>query len=90
MARPCRTDTPPTPFGAELRRLRKRAKKSQQATADAIGVKQASVSGWERGPDLPRVERLESIARLLGGDERRLRALWIKQRIVDASIRKAA
>lgn len=90
MARPCRTDTPPTPFGAELRRLRQRMKLTQQAAADALGVKQASVSGWERGPDLPRVERLESIARKYGGDERRLRALWIKQRIGDASSRRAA
>ena len=79
MARPCRSDSPPTAFGLALRKARKAQKLTQQRVAAAIGVKQASVSGWERGPDLPRGDRLATISAAYKVGEARLRSLWMQQ-----------
>jgi len=80
MARPRNPDSPPpTPLGLELRKARRRSKLTQQEAAEAIGVRQASVSGWERGSDMPRGDRLTKIARAYAMPEGRLRSLWMKQ-----------
>lgn len=39
---------------------------SQRAVAEALGVKESSVSKWERGISKPRADKLPIIAKLYG------------------------
>ncbi len=50
--------TSPEMLAQALKNARKHQNLSQQATADQIGVKQATVSGFENHPDKSRVETL--------------------------------
>lgn len=89
MSRPRSPEAAPlTPLAAELAKARANRRKSpdpeqrkastQVAIADALDVTQATVSGWERGEDLPRPERLEDVAKAYGISPRRLRSLWLR------------
>jgi transcriptional regulator with XRE-family HTH domain len=84
---PLPTDPSLPPIAAALRRARKRRRKSadpavrqsatQEAIAAAVEVTQATVSGWERGADKPRPDKLPRIADAYGIPLGRLRALWL-------------
>ncbi len=50
--------TSPDTLAQSLKNARKRQNLTQQATADQIGVKQATVSGFENHPDKSRIETL--------------------------------
>lgn len=50
--------TSPDMLAQALKNSRKRQNLSQQATADQIGVKQATVSSFENHPDKSKVETL--------------------------------
>lgn len=50
--------TSPEMLAQALKNARKHQNLSQQATADQIGVKQATVSGFENHPEKSRVETL--------------------------------
>lgn len=50
--------TSPEALAQAIKNARKRQNVSQQLTAEQIGVKQATVSGFENHPDKSRVETL--------------------------------
>lgn len=52
---------------------------TQIKVAKVTGVTQSTVSGWERGIDLPVYGRLSSIALAYGIARPRLTALWLAQ-----------
>lgn len=52
--------------GQRMRELRKRAGRSQEEVAEALGYGLSSVSAWERGSREPRLRALADVARLLG------------------------
>lgn len=47
-----------------IREYRQRANLSQQAVADALGVRQSAVTAWEAGINFPRYERVIAMSRL--------------------------
>lgn len=49
---------------------------TQVAIAKVANVRQASVSGWERGVDMPGIKKLPDVARAYRVPLRRVRALW--------------
>ena len=53
-------------LGAAIRAARKAAELSQQDLAAALGVRQSTVSQWERGGTTPRTKHLLGLLRLLG------------------------
>lgn len=53
-------------IGASIRRLRKRAKMSQQALADAVGLSRVAISNIEKGRSRTKAERLMDFAGALG------------------------
>lgn len=57
--------------GLRIRRLRQQANLSQEQLAAAIGVRQATVSRWEKGAITPRLSVVVAIASVLnvGSDE---------------------
>lgn len=57
-------------WGANMRLQRKLVGMSQEALADAVGVKQSAVSRWESGETAPSVENQLAIARALRIDAR--------------------
>lgn len=52
-----------------LRKMRERAKMSQEAMAFAIDASQRAVSDWERGKHVPNEESLRAICKALGCTE---------------------
>jgi transcriptional regulator with XRE-family HTH domain len=56
--------------GTELKRRREAAQLSQQAFAERLGVSLPSVSGWERGKNIPRRQMAARIDKTLraGGE----------------------
>ena len=64
-------------LGENIRAARKRAQMTQEALANAVGVKHPAISKWERGdskPELPTLVRVAdilhcSVDALLGRDE---------------------
>lgn len=48
-------------FGANLQRLRKELRHTQQDMADILQVSRASYSGWERGINEPSLDLLSTI-----------------------------
>ncbi len=57
----------PTPrLGALLRRWREAARLTQDEVADHLGVKQQTVSGWERDEGRPRVTRAPALDQIFG------------------------
>jgi len=88
--------TPPTPLSAALTAARARRHKpgkpdeqeTQATIAAEVGVKQATVSGWERGENKPTFNRLAKVAESYRIAESRLRSLWLKT--ADAETREAA
>ena len=52
--------------GALVRELRALAGLTQRELADRLGTTQSSVSAWERGHDVPRVDTLGRIASVCG------------------------
>lgn len=88
MSRPRSPDAKPlSPLAAELSKVRAKRRKSVDATeraaatqvaiAKALNVAQATVSGWERGEDLPKPERLPTVAKVYAINEKRLKSLWL-------------
>lgn len=55
-------------FAPRLARLLKRSKLTQTELAQRLRVHESTVSLWLAGKNMPRIERLEEIAKLLGGD----------------------
>ena len=55
-----------TTFGKALKADREARKLTQQQVADAIGVKQQHVAGWESGKNLPRPESWEKLVDFFG------------------------
>lgn len=55
-----------TEFGHVLRELRKRKNLSQQQVADALGIAKTNISRYETGIQLPELDKLETLSRLLG------------------------
>jgi transcriptional regulator with XRE-family HTH domain len=53
-------------LGAAIKAARKAAELSQQDLAAALGVRQPTVSQWERGGTAPRTKHLFRLLRLLG------------------------
>jgi transcriptional regulator with XRE-family HTH domain len=53
-------------LGARIRRLRERAKLSQQALAVACQVAVTQVSRWETGVSEPSLDSVRALARALG------------------------
>lgn len=49
-------------FSANLKRLRKRAERSQDSLAEELQVSRQTVSGWERGQSVPELETLLELA----------------------------
>lgn len=90
---------PLSPLAAELVRARSRRRKSadpeerksatQVAIAKALEVAQATISGWECGADLPRLDRLPRVAAVYGVRESRLRALWLTSATTAAAAKAA-
>lgn len=52
-------------IGYNIRRIRREKEVTQSKLAECIGVRQTTVSSWERGEKEPRAGRLEQIARVL-------------------------
>ncbi len=75
--------TPARPLAAALAAARERIRRespkdgTQVAIAKVAGVRQASVSGWERGADMPAIEKLPAVALAYRVPLRRVRALWM-------------
>ena len=70
-------------FGDRLQELRRRAKLSQEALAQRLGVSPQSVSKWETGRNLPETALILPLSRLLGvragellGEREDLRKQW--------------
>ncbi len=57
----------PVPMATAIRQARRRAGRSQVAVATALGVKQSSVSQWERGLTQPSTQKLLDLIRVLPG-----------------------
>lgn len=53
-------------LAAQLKRARQRARKSQRAVAEALGVRQPTISRWEAGESAPSLEVLRRLADLYG------------------------
>ena len=53
-------------LGAAIRRARRAARLSQAEIAGAVGVRQSSVSQWERGLTVPKTHHLLLLLKLLG------------------------
>jgi DNA-binding XRE family transcriptional regulator len=58
---------PRGPLASEIRRARRRAGMSQAELASALGVRQSSVSQWERGATEPSTHNLLDLMRVLPG-----------------------
>lgn len=54
------------PFGKRLRRFRLYTGKTQKELAEATGIPQTTISGWETGPSEPQVTELHLLAKALG------------------------
>jgi len=74
------------PFSQVLRRARRERRLSQQEVADVLGVRQNTVSSWERGIQLPTageagssLAKLTDLAKLLEVDADTLRDALIRQ-----------
>lgn len=52
-------------LGISIRTARKKEKLTQRSLADAIGVRQSTVSRWESGIDMPNMKNLEDLVRVL-------------------------
>lgn len=48
------------------KKMRERAKLTQQAVADELGTDRSTVAKWETGAALPRADKLLALARLYG------------------------
>ena len=59
-------------MGHIIRRLRKRARLSQKDVAKALGVGQSAVSHWEGGDVLPSMDKIPTLAKVLGVSEQEL------------------
>lgn len=67
-------------FGQRVRELRKEKGLTQTQLADDLGVRYATVSGWERGINMPSFERLDdmcsyfdvNLGYLMGSDDKRV------------------
>jgi len=86
-------DPPPTPLSAALKAARARRRKTDETAtqvtiAAELGVKQATVSGWERGENKPTFNRLAKVAESYRITESSLRSLWLKT--ASAATREAA
>ncbi len=55
-----------TTIGEEIRQRRRAKKLTQTALAELVGVRQASVAGWESGKKFPTCESLTRLAAVLG------------------------
>ena len=53
-------------FGHALRELRKKKGLSQQQVADCLGIAKTNVSRYENGLQLPELDKLEPLGKLLG------------------------
>ena len=53
-------------LGAKIHAARRKASLSQEALAEELGVKQSSVSQWERGHTRPSLAHLVPLATALG------------------------
>ena len=53
-------------FSANLKRLRKRAERSQDSLAEELQVSRQTVSDWERGLCYPYIETVVRLAEVLG------------------------
>ena len=49
-----------------FKQMREKAKLTQQAVADALGVDRSTVSKWESGASVPKTSKLYKIAILYG------------------------
>lgn len=88
-----------SPLAAELRALRAKKRRSadeaerkaatQIEIAKSLDVAQATVSSWECGTDLPRLDRLPQVAAVYGARESRLRSLWLASATSAAAARAA-
>ena len=59
-------------MGHTIKRLRKRARLSQKDVAKALGVGQSAVSHWEGGDVLPSMDKVPTLAKVLGVTEQEL------------------
>lgn len=59
-------------MGEIIRNRRKAIKMSQEELAKALGVTQGNVSQWENGDSMPRINKLEKLAEVLGIDVKEL------------------
>lgn len=59
-------------FGERLKLIRTRKNLTQQVVADAMGVSKTTISDWEKGKNLPRLERLDLLTETLGVEQREL------------------
>lgn len=53
-------------IGANIKRIRKERKMTQQQLADKLCVNRQSISQWEKGETFPQVDRIAEIAKALG------------------------
>jgi transcriptional regulator with XRE-family HTH domain len=53
-------------LGTKIRAVRRTAGLSQEALAEQLGVRQSSISQWERGHTRPALEHLVPLATALG------------------------
>jgi transcriptional regulator with XRE-family HTH domain len=60
------TPSPQNELGRAIRIARRAANLSQSETAAALGVRQSSVSQWERGITLPKTRHLLQLLMLFG------------------------
>ena len=77
-----KTIPPDKPFSRLVRETRRQRRLSQQEVAESVGVRQNTVSSWERGVQLPPTgneDKVAGLARALGLDEPELAAALHQQ-----------
>jgi transcriptional regulator with XRE-family HTH domain len=55
-----------TAYGRRIRSKREKAGMTQGDLADAVGVKQPSISQWETGETLPKAEHAQKLQQIIG------------------------
>lgn len=63
-------------FGCLVYEFREDTYLTQKALADELGVAQPSISNWESGKTLPRVEYLRALERMAPGYAEEMHVVW--------------
>ena len=74
-----------TMLSDRLYELRTKKRMQQKVLADAIGVDAPVYSRIEKGDRKPRIEQLETLAKLLEVETEELHSLWIADKFVEVA-----